>query len=65
MDPSTTPAMSRGSLCCNGRRPIVGQKAVDLQLPKVVQLLFLTALRVLQSTQRKAREEDNLDWTGE
>lgn len=41
------------------------QKVVDLQLPKEVQLLFLTALRVLQSTQRKARGENNLGWTGE
>lgn len=41
------------------------QKVVDLQLPKVVQLLFLAALRVLQNIQRKVRGENNLGWTGE
>lgn len=39
----------------------MGQKVADLQLPKVAQLLFLTALTVLQSTQGKARGESNLE----
>lgn len=39
------PPLARGSPWCNGRRPIMDQNVVDLQLPKVVQLLFLTALK--------------------